>query len=155
MNTDDRYRARLQAAITAVRYWIPSIADQAAIEETNGDDYWEIDIAPHVRGACPIELVLRSDGMHDLVIASETYEDLPTDNLDLFVPLLAAVSRGNVIRRVHTSAATRMPLAIETIVDLEKGNVWRRRRDIDAGLTGPAAGEIIIRDHHFLPYKRG
>jgi hypothetical protein len=154
MNVDDRYRARLQSAIAALRYWTPSIADQATIAETDGADYWEIDSAPHTQGACPFELVLRSDGKHNIVIASETYEDETTDNLELFVPLLSAIARGQVTRRITTSAATRMPLAIETIVHMDNGAEWHRRRELAAGLYGGLPHEVVIRDHHFLPYKR-
>jgi hypothetical protein len=129
MNVDDRYRARLQSAIAALRYWTPSIADQATIAETVGDDYWEIDSAPHTQGACPFELVLRSDGKHNLVIASETHEDETTDNFDLFVPLLSAIARGQVTRRITTSAATRMPLAIV------RSYIWTTEPNGTAGVS--------------------
>lgn len=154
MNIDDRYRARLQASIAALRYWCPSIADSAAISETDSGDYWEIEVLPHVSGACPFELVLRTDGFHDLVIAGESFEDELTDDLELFVPLASAIARGDVRRRTYASAATATPLAVETIVELEKGRIWQRRRDIAIGLQGDLPHEALITEHNFLPYRR-
>ncbi|MCC0007089.1 MAG: hypothetical protein H6876_03080 [Hyphomicrobiaceae bacterium] len=155
MLIDDRYRARLQATIAALRYWCPSIADSAAITETSSDEYWEIDVVPHVRGACPFELVLRTDGFHDLVVAGETYEDEPTDNLDLFVPFVSAIARGEVVQKTYAAAATGLPLAVETIVDMGRDGSWHRRRSIDTNLKGEALGDTIVTTQAFLPYRRG
>lgn len=154
MSIDDRFRSRLQAAIASLRYWIPSIADSAAITQTDADDYWEISIEPHTPGACPFELVLRADGKHDMMIASETYEDEPTEDLDLFVPFAQAIANGSVIRRIYTARATRTPLAIETIVELADGTSWQRRRDLETGLNGDLPHDVVVRDRHFLPYRR-
>lgn len=154
MNIDDRYRAKLQAAIASLEYWIPSIGDCAWIAETNDVAYWRVNVQPHVDGACPFELVIRSDGYHDMMIAGEGYEDQPTDDLDLFVPLAQAIADGDVTHRTYTSTATRMPLAVEIIVQLANGTTWRRRRELATGLSGDAPHETIARDHHFLPYKR-
>jgi len=154
MSIDDRYRARLQTAIAALRYWCPSIADSANISETDAGEYWELEIVPHVKGACPFELVLRADGYHDMVIAGETYEDEATDNLDLFVPLAAAIARGDVVQRSHISAATGLTLAIETVVDMGNAGKWQRRRDVKTGLGGGALSDVLVRQRAFLPYQR-
>ncbi len=154
MNIDDRYRAKLQAAIASLEYWIPSISDSASIAEVNDDAYWRVNVEPLAAGACPFELVIRSDGYHDMLIAGEGYEDQHTDDLDLFVPFAQAIANGNVTRRIYTSAATRMPIAVETIVRLANGAEWRRRRELVTGLDGETPHASIARDHHFLPYKR-
>jgi hypothetical protein len=67
---------------------------------------------------------------------------------------LSAIARGQVTRRITTSAATHMPLAIKTIVHMDNGAEWHRRRELAAGLYGGLPHEVVIRDHHFLPYKR-
>lgn len=154
MNIDDRYRSKLQAAIASLEYWVPSITDCAWIAETNDEAYWRVNVEPHVAGACPFELVMRSDGYYDLMIASESYEDQPIDNLELFVPLAQAIANGDVTQRIYTSAATRMPLATETIVQLANGAVWQRRRKLATGLPSEPPHEAIARDHVFLPFKR-
>ena len=152
MTIDDRYRAQLQSTIAALRYWIPSIGDAAVVTETDGDDYWQMSVAPHEKAACPLELVIRSDGFHDLIIAGETYEDQPTEDLDMFLPLAAAIARGDVIRRHHVSADTARALAVETIVSLDRGRAWRQRRDLVP--ASEQNDDRIINDQHFLPYHR-
>lgn len=153
MNIDDRQRAKLRATITSLEYWIPSISDVASIAETNCDAYWRINLEPQVAGACPFEFVIRADGYHDIMIAGESFEDQLTDDVELFVPLAQAIASGNVIRRIYTTAATRMPIAIETLVWLSNGGVWQRRRELVTGFGGPVHHNTIARDHSFLPYK--
>ena len=46
MIADDVFRSRLQSTITALRYWAPSIADAAHIEEAETGNYWKIIVAP-------------------------------------------------------------------------------------------------------------
>lgn len=154
MSIDDRYRAKLQAAIAALRYWVPTISDAAHVTQSDGGAYWSLAAEPNVPGACPFELVLRTDGKHDIMIAGETYEDLPTDDLDLFVPLACAIARGNVIRRMTATAATGMPVMIETIVKLDGGNAWRNSRNLLAPGDPSATADALIEDRRFLPYKR-
>lgn len=152
MIIDDRYRTKVQAAIAALEYWTTTISDAARITQTNSEDYWGIDCEPHVKGACPFELVIRTDGRHDLMIAGEAYEDLQTDDLDLFLPLASAIAAGNVTRRLRVSAATGAPFAVDTIVALGKDREWRgyRRTSDDVGISGQG----IASDRHFLPYQR-
>ncbi len=155
MNTiDDRYRARLQAAIASLEYWIPSISQTARIAVVNDDAYWRVNIEPHMARACPFELVIRADGYHDMTIAGESYEEQPTDDLDLFVPFAQAIANGDVTRRIYTCAATRMALAVETIVHLANGVEWRRQRDIATFMDREVHHTSIARDHSFLPYER-
>ncbi len=153
-NIDDRYRSRLQAVITSFEYWIPSISEVARIAEVNDDAYWRVDIEPLAAGACPFELVIRADGYHDMTIAGESYEDQPTDDLDLFVAFAQAIANGDVTHRIYTAAATRMPLAVETIVRLANGVDWSRRRELVTGLDDALPHVAIARDRRFLPYER-
>lgn len=154
MTIDDRYRAQLQAAIAALRYWVPTISDAAHVTQSDGSAYWSLAAEPNAAGACPFELVLRTDGKHDIMIAGESYEDLPTDDLDMFVPLACAIARGDVIRRMTVTAATGTPVTIETIVNLDGGKVWRQTRDLPSARHPDAASEVLAEDRTFLPYKR-
>ena len=61
MLPDDVFRARLQATITALQYWAPSIADAARLHESETGDYWKITVMPEVASACPFELTLHAE----------------------------------------------------------------------------------------------
>lgn len=154
MTIDDRYRAQLQAAIAALRYWVPTISDAAHVTQSDGGAYWSLAAEPDVGGACPFELVLRTDGKHDIMIAGESYEDLPTDDLDLFVPLACAIARGDVTRRITATAATGTPFMIETIVHLDGGKEWRKSRSLLPPGPSPAVDDALVDDRAFLPYRR-
>jgi hypothetical protein len=52
MLPDDIFRSRLQSTITALRYWAPSIADAARLDETEASDYWRLTVKPKVASAC-------------------------------------------------------------------------------------------------------
>ena len=54
MLPDDVFRSRLQTTITALRYWAPSIADAARIEEAETGDYWKIVVAPRLAQRLPV-----------------------------------------------------------------------------------------------------
>lgn len=148
----DVFRARLEATIASLRYWVPTIADTATASETAGEGYWRIAVAPHVAQACPFALMLRADQMYDLVIAGETFEDRPISALDMFVPLATAIAEGRVVRRQTYAAASGRLIAEETIVDLGNGGILREVRP----QPGPNPGEceVVVRDRHFLPYRR-
>lgn len=154
MLSDDVYRAQLEATIAALRYWVPQIADVARIEETDAPEYWKLTVTPHVANACPFELMLRADQKHDLMIASEAFEDRDTKDLNLFLPLVEAIASGNVVQRLTSSQMTGVLQAIETLVLMPKARTWRETRTIDGGMPLPEgdAGEIQIK--HFLAYRR-
>lgn len=153
MVADDVFRSRLQATIAALRYWVPTIADAAHVEQTESRDFWKIAVTPSTAGACPFELVLRADQHYDISIAGETFEDRPITSLDLFLPLVTAITAGRVVQRYTVSAATKAALSVETRVALEDGAIWSERRAMPGGLLIPA-GDTTIRDRHFLPCKR-
>ncbi|MCB1520379.1 MAG: hypothetical protein KDJ37_07375 [Hyphomicrobiaceae bacterium] len=160
MSHDDRYRAKLQAIIASFEFWVPSIADVATIRETNAADYWRLSIMPRQPGACPFELVLRADGQHDIMIADQIFEDLPTTDLDVFLPLAVAIAEGRVVRRTWSTAGTRTPVATDTIVTPADRDIWRQRRvihsagSVAATVNTTADIDLIAEDIHFLPYRR-
>jgi hypothetical protein len=151
MISDDVYRSRLQAAIAALKYWVPEIKDVATVTEETALEYWKVVVVPHTAGACPFELMLRTDQKHDLIIAGELYEDLPTGDLDSFVPLVEAIAAGRVIRRREFASATRTSLSVETIIMPDGRPPWRQKRTLAAA---GAEDEFETSDRHFLPYRR-
>jgi len=153
MIPDDVYRSRLQATIEELRYWIPSIADWARIEPSEAPASWKLSVEPRTAGAAPFELLLRTDRHYDLSVAGETFEDQPIDTLDLFLPLVSAISDGRIIQRRRLARFTGAPLSVETRIALGDGSVWSRLRTLSAG-TAMRPEEIEIRDRHFLPYRR-
>jgi len=154
MHADDIYRTKLQATVAALKYWLPEINDTARVSEISDVDYWKIAVEPKVPGACPFELMLRTDQRHDLIIAGEVFEDQPTTTLDLFVPLVDSIAEGRVVQRRTVSAATGAPVALRTIITLPDGHVWEAERTLPDGLAPGALDDLIIEDRHFLPYRR-
>lgn len=153
MLPDDVYRSRLQAAIEGLRYWIPTVSDVANVAEREGEGYWKIQVTPAAANACPFELVLRTDQRHDLVIGGETFEDLPTRSLDVFVPLAEAIAEGRVMQCRWLSAATGAQTAIETIVTLSDGREWSSARMLTP-LASDHPDAVIAKARHFVPYHR-
>jgi len=153
MISDDVFRSRLETTIASLRYWVPQIADCARIEESQGPGFWKIKVTPATAGACPFELMLRTSQVYHIVIGRETYEDLPVETMDLFLPLVEAIADGRLIERRLVSMATGQVAETTTIVDLGRGKEWRASRrakafkDLDLGAS-------LHNDHHFLPYHR-
>lgn len=153
MIADDVFRSRLQATIASLRYWVPAISDAARIEQIEGHDFWKLSVSPVVATAAPFELMLRTDQIFDISIAGETFEDQPITTLDLFLPLAEAIAGGRVILRETMCTATAVPLSLETRVTLAEGAVWSRLRTMPGSrLIG--AGETMVNDRHFVPYRR-
>jgi len=153
--SEDTYRARLQAVIASLRYWIPSVADAARVEEMETADFWKMGVLPKVAGACPFELLLRSnDRKLDLAIAGEMYEDLDILPFEDFQPLVEAISEGRVVQRTWISPVTAALVDHETMITFASGKIWRGHR-----AAGPASNEVReaaqVHDRHFLPYRRG
>lgn len=153
MIADDVYRSRLQATIAALRYWVPTIADAAHVEQTDGHQAWKMAVRPVQSAACPFELMLRSDQHYDISVAGETFEDRPVGTLDIFVPLVEAIAAGSVIQRRTESTATGAPLSVETRVTLADGSIWSERRDLPLGALVSDC-TTAVRDRHFIPYRR-
>lgn len=153
MIADDVFRSRLQATIASLRYWVPTIADAAHVEQTEDHDFWKLAVTPNLHGPCPFELMLRADQHFDLAVAGETYEDQPITSLALFVPLVEAISSGRIVQRHISSSATRAGLALETRITLDDGTVWTGRRTLPGGDV-ISDGSTEVSDRHFLPYHR-
>lgn len=153
MIADDVYRSRLQATIASLRYWVPTIADQAHVEQVDGHQAWKLSVRPNDHPACPFELVLRTDQHYDIAVAGETFEDLPVQSLDAFLPLVEAIAAGRVVQRRTESVMTGAPLSVETRVMLKDGSIWSQRRDLPAHAR-IAAAETAVHDRHFIPYRR-
>lgn len=152
MRPDDVFLARLQLTITALRYWAPSIADAADIEESETPDHWRLRVSPRLPEACPFELILRGGQIYDIAIAGEDYDARPITSLDLFAPLVEAIVAGSVLQRRWASTSTGAPRAVETIVILADGRRWRGTETSPAGSIDLDGAECS--DHYFLPYRR-
>lgn len=155
MLPDDVFRARLQATITALSYWRPSIADSARIEETETGSYWKMVVTPFHAGTCPFELILHFDQRYDLAIADESYESLPLESFEHLVPFVEAISKGHVVQRHWVSKFTDIEHAVETIVSLPGGGIWREGRGADVSIPSLADDDgLELRERQFLPYRR-
>jgi hypothetical protein len=143
---DDAFAHSLRGTIEGLRYWVPSIIDAARVAEESAPQYWHLSIAPRSPGGCPFELLLRQDRRFDAVVAGQSYEDRSITSLSLFLALAEAIIDGRVIQRRWLSTQTGTLSAVETLVFLSDGSVWR---DGNAPL-----GPCESRDRHFLPYRR-
>lgn len=150
MLSDDVFRARLDATIASLRYWVPTIADTATSREATGESYWKLAVTPQVCGACPFELMLRGDQHYDLVLDGERFEDRAVESVELFVPLVTAITDGHVIKRRTTTAESGRLVSIDMIVDLGAGKSWSAGRSLGA----TTAGTPLIADRCYLPYRR-
>lgn len=137
----------VQATVTQLRYWLPTIADVAHVSEAEQGASWQFSITPRIDGACPVAITLHETGSLDFVIAGETYEGRTLKLLDQLLPMVERITEGHVVQRRWTSPATGRLCGIETVVSLAPGQVW------NAGMT-TAAGDLESHDHHFLPYRR-
>jgi len=154
MLPDDVFRARLQTTITALKYWAPSIADAARIEETESGNYWKITVVPRLANACSFELILHFDQRYDLAIGEEAYEGLPIESFDLFLSFVEAVAAGNVVQRHWVSRLTGLERSVETIVTLAGGGIWHEARGDARGLPSLEDDGTELRERRFLPYQR-
>ena len=154
MLPDDVFRSRLQATITALRYWAPSIADAARVEETEAGDYWKLIVTPMVPSACPFELILHADQRYDIAIADETYESRPIDSFDWFLPFAEAIAEGNVVQRHWISRLTGLERSVETLVTLPNGGIWCESRGANHRMPTLDDDGTELRERRFLPYRR-
>jgi hypothetical protein len=154
MLPDDIFRSRLQSTITALRYWAPSIADAARLEETENGDYWRIIVAPKVASACPFELILHADQRYDLSVADESYEGRPLEVFDWCIPFANAVADGNVVQRHWISRLTGLERLVETVVMLPSGAIWREGNGTSYQMPTLDDDGTELRERRFLPYRR-
>lgn len=149
----DVYRTQLDHTIAALKAWMGFITTVASVEISGDLEAWRLAIHPSMRQACPLELMLRGDQHYDLLIGPETYEDKPVINLDIFIPIIEAVTEGHVITRHWRSAGTTLERSVETIVGSPRAVIWRAERLTPlATLIDPE--ECVSDDHYYLPYRR-
>src|SRR5262245_345911 len=154
MLTDEALRSRLRATVESLRYWVPTIADVAHVAERRSDDTFVIPVEPNTASACPVELALMPNFHFDITLAGETFWDRAVPSYDLFLPLLEAIVAGNVVQRRWESLATGAVRAVEIIVTLSDGSVWRDGHTIEAFASAVQREATERRDRHFLPYRR-
>lgn len=154
MLSDDVYRAELAKCFADLERATSALAGAAEIVTAKTPDFVRLSLLPHAAGACPVEIMLRADQYYDISVANEFYEDCRIERFDLFAPLIAAIARGDVIQRRHISAATGTERAIETIVTLSGGVVWRQGHVHTAVAAAIAEPATLRDDRRFLPYLR-
>jgi hypothetical protein len=154
MLPDDLFRSRLQTTITALKYWAPSIADAARVEETETGSFWKITVAPFLAGACPFELILHFDQNFDVALADEAYEGLPLESFDLFLPFVEAIAEGRIVQRHWVSRVTGLERAVETLVMLAGGGIWREARGTSSPRPSLDDDGTELHERCFLPYRR-
>jgi hypothetical protein len=151
--SEDVYHARLRAVIESLRYWMPSVADCARVEETEAAGYWKMGVTPRTQGACPFELIMRGDQRFDLMIGGETFEDLEIPFEDV-MPLVDSISAGRVVQRRWISVATAALRDVETIVTFDNGRTWTGSRSAKPVPGHAHAQSCEKSDRVFLPYRR-
>lgn len=155
MLSDDVFRAHLQSTTADLARWAESVRDVAAVSVAEGPGFWKLTASPHTWGACPFELLLRTDQKLDITLARETYEDRPVPPLDSLPALVRAIGEGRVIERHWRSLDTGALAVVETIVTPAMGEPWRDHRlltcDRHAAAPGP---RLAMLDRHFLPFRR-
>jgi hypothetical protein len=131
--------------------WGETQRDAARIFAERTATYWRLTGKPAIASAASVELILHRRQTFDLAAGSETYESQPITDLDLFAPLLSAIAAGQIVTRRFASAATGLPARIETLIGTPPGAVWRGAADVGRADYG---GETIVRDRHYLGWKR-
>jgi hypothetical protein len=150
MLPDDRYRTQFELTTASLLAWSGFIRDVAAVSVDDAQAYWSMAAMPKASTACPVVLVLgRSTQTFSVTLGAETYEDLPVDDFDLFLPLLETVAAGDVVERTFTGAATARPVAIEMRVGNAGHPLFARTRRL-----ATTDGAVLYTDRHFLPYRR-
>jgi hypothetical protein len=154
MLPDDLFRSQLQTTMTVLKYWAPSIAEAARIDEQETGSFWKLSVTPRLGGSCPFELIFRFDQRFDLAVADETYENLQIETFDLFLPFAEAIAAGDVVQRRWISRLTGIERSVETIVTMPAGRVWREARGELPTVPSLDDDGTELRERRFLPYLR-
>lgn len=158
MLSDDVFRTKLSATFSALLRTAERLSDVADAGHAQTREFVRLSLVPHARGACPVEIMLRTDQLYDISVGTEFYEDCRIQTFDTFVPLIEAIAKGDVIQRRHVSAVTGTERSIETLVRLPGGEVWRKGHGQGGHGQGATAGipddDTIFDDRRFVAYRR-
>ena len=153
MLSDDVFRTKLSATFADLLRTAEQLSDVADIGHSQTREFVRLSLLPHARGACPVEIMLRTDQLYDISIGTEFYEDCRIRSFETFVPLIEAIANGDVIQRRHVSAITGSARSTETLVRLPGGDVWRKGRDYRAAVPIPDDG-TVFEDRRYVTYRR-
>jgi len=154
MLSDDVFRDNLERTLIKLEKWADTLTDCAAIDIAAGRHYWRLSVAPFTPGACPFELLIKSDQTFSLRLDRETYEDNPVDTFEFFSQLVNAIRAGRVERIETLDSATRSLVAIETRVELSPGGEWIGHRQIAPRAQRSSDVREERRTMRFLPFRR-
>jgi hypothetical protein len=155
MFSDDVYRAKLAATFENLKHQAAPLADVALIDAAASPHFIKLALVPHAPNACAVEVMVRADQLYDIALGTEFYEDCPVEDFDLFGSILQAVSTGAVIQRRYVSRATGTERAVETLVQLPGGKVWRKGHLHTPVAEAVSEAETVFADRSFVPYRRG
>ena len=142
MLSDDVYRSQLAATFADLKRAAEPFADVALIDSAATPDFVRLSLVPNADGACAVEVMLRADQLYDISLANEFYEDCKIQDFAQFEPLILAITRGDVIQRRTFSAATDTERAIDTIITLPNGQIWRKghiHNDVPTAISSDCA----------------
>ena len=154
MLSDDVFRLQLTQTFSELLTLATALADVAEISHIETPRYARLSLMPHAPGACPVELMMRIDQHYDIEIGHQFYEDCPMNGFSEFVPLVAAITRGDVVQRRHVSIATGTERSVETIVPLAGGALWQKSRNHEDVASAVAEQDTVFRDRRFVSYRR-
>ena len=154
MLSDDVYRTKLAATFAGLLRAVTPLGDVAEISHVETPDYMRLSLLPYAQGACPVEIMLRSDQHYDIEVGQEFYEDCEIKGFEVFAPLIEAIARGDVIQRHHVSSATGTERSIETIVTLAGGEVWHKGHVHPDLARSIAEQSTVFEDRRFVAYRR-
>lgn len=144
-----RGRVNARALVEELRYWVPSVKDVALVQECQDGAGLRFFLIPSTPGACPVELLLRNDGLFDLEVGGISYEAQELGARTALIDLLEGITAGQVIQRRFYNPATGAPVGVETRIRLPDGSYWRA-----GDMAEMLPGAMSVRDRHYLPYRR-
>ncbi len=154
MLPDDVYRSKLSATVASIRRAVDCLNGSADVALHVEAAKLRLALSPHVKGACPLEVLVRADQHYDIEVGSEFYEDCEIGSFDDFPALIGAVARGDVVTRHYFSAATGSLAAVATVVSLGGGREWRREHGVFPPGRSFDPDTTLVKDRTFLPYQR-
>ena len=151
MQPNDVFERAYVKTVAELEAAMARLSHVAVTDHETARDFWRGRIDPHAANACPFEVILYRAQTFDMTVGPETYEARKIDSLDVFVPILEALSHGRIITRRWSSAVSGAPVRVETLVTLPGDVIWQDHRQIAAFA---ADAQIERRDCHFVAYER-